>query len=430
MGASTSEVRPESRLRRTLAPLRASDGFRNYFLAQATSNIGTRMQMAGTAWLVLEVTGSSTRMGVVLAVEVLPLVLLAPLAGRYVDRGSARRTAVVTQVLLAAAVLGLAVAGWRESFTGIVVLSALFGVVAAFDGVARQVLVVEMVPRDALQSALSLNAVSANGSAFVGPAVAGVLIAALGAPWCFVVNALTFLLVARILTTRGVVDSAAAGREAPAPTDVAPDAEPPDAEPAGVVSALRDRAVALPLLAVALVSALTYEFPITLPLLVTSVYEEGAVSYGLLMTASGVGAVLGGLKLAGDRPDSPYALPVAALGLGACVALTALTTSLATGLLALAATGAFSTQFLAVAGARVFSDLAPGLRGRVSGLWQVAATGTTLVGAPLVGAIADAAGVRWALWVGAAAAVAGALVTLPARPRTTTPPAPTRRDED
>lgn len=386
-----------TRLHRTLSSVETSRGFRRYFLAQFASNVGTRLQMAATAWLVLEMTGSSLQMGLILAAEVVPILVLAPIAGRLVDHYSARRIAIITQSLLATIVFGFVLAGAAGSYVMIVVLSILFGSIAAFDGVARQTLVVELVPAEALQSAFSLNAVSANGSAFIGPAIAGVLIAAVGAPWCFALNAVTFIAVAVVIGT--LPASAGQGNRESAPG-------------ASFVASLKYVCVVpillASLLSVALVSALTYEFPITLPLLVSEEYGDAATSYGLLLAASGLGAIAGGLKTAGDNPDSRKALPLAALGLSLGVVAIAFTGNVWWGVAALFVTGAFSTRFLALASTRVFAHVPGYMRGRVSSLWQIATVGTTVVGGPLVGALADAHGARVALLVGAGAAFAGA----------------------
>lgn len=401
-----------SRLTATFSTLVESRGFRAYYLAQFASNIGTRMQMAGTAWYVLALTGSPTQTGLILAAEVLPLVLLSSVAGRFVDGRSAKRVTVVTQMLLALTVAGIAAAAWLNSFPAIAALSIVFGTVAAFDGVARQTFMVELIPQPHLRNAMALNSVSANGSALIGPAVAGFAIAWVGAAWCFVANGLTFVLVALVIAT------------VKSPGDPATEAaRPPQASTTfreGLQFVWRIPAARSALVMAALVAAFTYEFPITLPLLAQAGFGDGAVAYGIMLSASGVGSIVGGLKLAGDAGERRFALPLSALGLGVTVLVTAVSPNVWFALAALFFVGALSSQFISLASTALFNDLPNHYRGRASALWQLATVGTTAIGGPVVGLIASAVGPRWSLAVGGAAAILAALVGFLAPPRTAT----------
>jgi len=396
-GLATSE-----RFTATFASLLDGSQFRRYFLAQFVSNIGTRMQMAGTAWLVLVMTDSPVQMGTVLAAEVLPIIALGPLAGKYVDRYEPRFITICTQLALALVVSGIALAAWSESYVGIVALSLAFGIVAAIDGIARNAVAVAMIEPGSFRNAMALNSVSANGSALVGPAVAGLAIGTLGAPWCFMINAGTFVGVAAALATIHAFPNP--GQRASRGSAASPRHALRYLKSAGTT---RDA-----LIMTALIATFTYEFPITLPLLTMDELRGDALGYGILLSASGLGAILGGLQLAGNSKARPTSTGTAALSLGACVLALAVSPSMLIALVIVVFVGASSSRFIALAMTQLFADLPPDLRGRVSSFWQMATVGTTLLGGPAMGLLASALDARWALAVGAAAAIAAGTLGL------------------
>lgn len=225
------------------------------------------------------------------------------------------------------------------------------------------------------------------------------MITSVGAPWCFIVNAITFILVALAISGIGSTNFRAERSRVPKMASYG----------TAWSLVLTTPAVGAALLSGALISAFTYEFPVTLPLLTSDVYGAGPESYGVLLAVSGAGSILGGLKAAGDVVGR-WSLPISASVLGACVLATAFTPSLMWGLATLFLTGAVSTQFITVASSMLFAGAPQHLRGRLSAFWQMASMGTTVLGGPLIGYFADAYGVQFALGVGAAAALCGGLL--------------------
>jgi MFS family permease len=188
--------------RRTFAAL-AVPNYRRYFVGQATSLIGTWMQSAAQAWLVLSLTGSAAALGLIVALQALPVLLLAPYGGVVADRVDKRRLMVALQTAmgLQALALGLLTLSGSARLWEIALLAVALGVNNAFENPARQAFVLEMVGAGVVRNAVSLNAVQVNVARAVGPAVAGVLIATVGAGPCFLINAASFAAVVASLVT-------------------------------------------------------------------------------------------------------------------------------------------------------------------------------------------------------------------------------------
>src|SRR6202451_35063 len=209
----TAEARPAAEAGRSFGPLR-SRPFRLYFIGQVVSASGTFLQQTAIGWLVLERTGSPSDLGLVLAAGGIPSLLLGPWGGAVADRVDLRKLLVVTQTLyclLAALLWALAVAG-EANVAALVAIGVAGGVVQIADSPARQAFVSRLVPPDDLASAVSLNGVVVNSARVVGPALAGVLIVAVGTTICFGINALSYLAVIAVLL---VIRARQAGGPAP-----------------------------------------------------------------------------------------------------------------------------------------------------------------------------------------------------------------------
>src|SRR5437588_12520860 len=177
--------------------------YRRYYAGQAISLIGTWMQMTAQAWLVLTLTHSSTALGLVMALQTLPVLLLTPYGGVVADRGDKRRIMVALQSAMGAQalVLGLLTVTGQVRVWEIGLLALLLGVNNAFENPARQSFMLELVGTDHLRNAVSLNSVLVNVARTAGPAVAGILIATAGEGVCFLVNAASFAAVVGSLVT-------------------------------------------------------------------------------------------------------------------------------------------------------------------------------------------------------------------------------------
>ena len=374
--------------------------YRKFFLGQAVSLAGTWMQSVALAWLVLQLTGSATWLGLVIALQTLPILLLGPYAGVLVDRVDKRRLLVGTQTAAAVQALLMGVLTVRGDITTawVLGLSLALGLVNTLDNPARQSFIREMVPGHLVRNAVTLNSVVVNASRAVGPAIGGVLIATLGVGTCFLVNAASF---AAVIVAYLTMDPAALRRSEPTP-------RAPRQLRDGLSYVRRTRDLFVPLVMMAMVGTLTYEFQVSLPALATQTFGEGATSLGWITSAMGVGAVVGGLVSASRHTTGIRPLVLSSAAFGTSTALTAISPTVQVAAASLLLVGASSVWFLSVGNATLQMTAAPQMRGRVMALWAVAFLGTTPVGGPVIGWIAEHASPRWALGVGAAAALAAA----------------------
>ena len=378
----------------------ANPNFRLYFGGQAVSRIGTWMQMIAQSWLVLTLTGSSVLLGLVVALQALPVLLLGPYGGVVADRVDKRRLMIALQSVMgvqALALGALTIAG-EIRFWEIAVLAAVLGANNAFEMPARQAFMLELVGPERLRNAVTLNAVMVNVARTVGPAVAGLLIAAAGEGICFLVNAVSFVAVVAsllALDTSGIAASPPASRSRGQLRD-------------GVRYVRGTPELVLPLVLMAIVGTLTYEFSVTLPVLARRSLGLGAEGFGYMTAAMGAGAVVGGLVVAARGRTGSRPLVVAVAFFGVFVLAAALAPSFALELAALVLVGAASVSFVSVANSTLQLGSAPHMRGRVMGLWAVAFQGSTPIGGPLIGWIISLTDARAALAVGGVAALGAA----------------------
>ena len=398
---------PAQVARRGIGTFRALSrrNFRLYFIGQIISNSGTWMQTVAQSWLVLELTKSGLALGLVSAAQFLPILLLSPLAGVYVDRTDKRRLLVFTQSAFALIALGLGVLVLAKlvALWMVFALAALMGIVNAIDTPARQSFVIEMVGKEDLANAVSLNAVLMNSARVIGPAIAGAVIYRFGVGPNFIVNAISYVaVIASLLMLRS-------SELMPSPPLQARKGQLRE----GLRYVARTPRLAIPLLIMLVVGTLAYEFQVSLPLLTTLTFHLGAGAYAAITAALGVGAVIGGLVAATYAKPSMRRLAGAALIFGSLMVVAALMPTFYTSLGAVALAGLVSIIFLSTANTLLQITAKPDMRGRVMALYTVAFLGTTPIGAPLVGYIAQHFGGRAGILVGGVATVAaGALGAL------------------
>ena len=388
--------------------------YRRYYGGQAISLIGTWMQMTAQSWLVLTLTHSSTAVGLVIALQTLPVLLLTPYGGVIADRGDKRRIMVALQCAMGvqALILGLLTLTGNVRVWEIGLLALLLGLNNAFENPARQSFMLELVGAEHLRNAVSLNSVLVNVARTIGPAVAGILIATVGESVCFLANAASFVAVVFSLVTMD--------RSALSPSPPAPHARGQLRE--GLEYVRRTPGLAVPLLMMAAVGCLTYEFQVSLPVMASKGLHVGATGFGFMTGAMGVGAVVGGLAIAARGRTGLLPLVLASWSFGIAVALAALAPSLGFELAALALAGAASISFMATGNSTLQLTAEPSMRGRVMSLWFVAFQGSTPIGGPLIGWVMGVLGARAGLGIGALTcilvALAGlvALRRLPGRP--------------
>ena len=379
--------------------------YRLYVGGQAISLVGTWMQMTAQAWLVLSLTHSSTELGVIIALQTLPVLLLAPYGGVIADRVDKRKMMIGLQTAMGvqALILGLLTVTGTVRVWQIGVLAVLLGLNNAFENPSRQSFMLEMVGSDHLRNAVSLNSVMVNVARVLGPAVAGILIATVGEGVCFLVNAASFVAV--------VASLIAMDQSALRPTEPTPRARGQLREGLRYVRGAPE--LALPLLMMAVVGCLTYEFQVSLPVMASRGLHVGADGFGFMTASMGVGAVIGGLMVAARGKTGLRPLVLAASAFGVAMTFATLAPTLAAELVALAFAGGASITFMASGNSTLQLAAAPEMRGRVMALWFVAFQGSTPIGGPIVGWLMAVMGARAGLGLGAvtcfAVALAGAV---------------------
>jgi len=382
----------------------AIPNYRRYIAGQSVSLIGTWMQMAAQSWLVLTLTGSATALGVIVALQTLPVLVLGPYGGVVADRVDKRRLMFGLQIAMGvqALILGVLTVTGGVRLWEIGALAALLGLNNAFENPARQAFMLEMVGAETLRNAVTLNSVIVNVARVIGPALAGLLIASLGEGVCFLVNAASFLAVLASLAT---LDSAAIF---PSP----PSGRAPGQLRQGLRYVRETPQLGVPLAMMALVGALAYEFQVSLPVMAREGLHVGAAGYGFMTAAMGVGAVAGGLVVATRGKTGLPTLVAAASAFGVMLGLAALAPTLPIELVALALVGGASISFMATGNTTLQLNAEPSMRGRVMSLWFVAFQGSTPIGGPIVGWVMAAVGARAGLGLGGVTCLLAAVLGL------------------
>ena len=393
---------PETAPARTLGALRHRN-YRLFFAGQVISTVGTWMQSVAMPWLALQLTHSGLLVGLVLAAQFTPVLLGAPFGGIVADRYRKRNILLVTQSLFTVPSFALfALSGSGHAQYWEVVLAALAtGTINLFDVPARQSFLVEMVGKQDLMNAIALNSSVFNGAAVVGPAVAGVLIAVIGVPLCFLANSVSYL--AAVLALAMMRDLPPAVREQHAQPVLARLAQ-------GFSYARGQPVVGMLLIALAVFSLFAMNRLTLLPLFADQVLFVGPQGFGFLVGSMGLGAMTGALSLAffpqlGGEPRRQ--LWMAAIWVAALLEF-AISRIFAVSLVALFIAGYAQISFLAASNNRIQTMTPDHLRGRVMALYGQALIGVGPLGATQAGLLATLFGAPWAMAIGAS--VAGATI--------------------
>lgn len=387
-------------LRRTFSALSVRN-FRLYFGGQVISVSGAWMQRVAQSWLVLEMTDSGAVVGALTAVQFLPILLFATAGGLVADRMDKRRLLFVTQSLAAtiALTLGTLVLTGVVEIWMVFLLALALGLVGSVDNPTRQAFVMEMVGRSKLANAVALNQVLVNSARIAGPAVGGLLIVTVGIGWCFVLNAFSYLF---FITAIKLMHSEDFDRVDPERKDRGQVRE-------AIRYVSKHPVLRSTLVMSAIIGLFAYEFEVVLPLLARFTFGGDADTFGALFAAMGVGAVLGGLLVANRGRASPRAIVYAALAMGTAIGLTALAPNVWVAYPTLFCVGVCSSAFLTLSNSVLQLESSPQMRGRVVGMRATAILGARPLGAPIVGFIGEHLGPRFALGLGAAAAIGVAI---------------------
>ena len=387
---------------------RSFEGF-NYRVWAAgalVSNVGTWMQRTAQDWLVL--TGlthhDASAVGLVMALQFGPSLLLLPWTGFAADHLDRRKLLVATQAAAGALALALAILTLAGSVRlwQVYGIALLLGCVTAFDAPARQTFVAELVGEAGLSNAVALNSTSFNAARMVGPAIAGLLIAALGTGWVFLINAASF---AAVLCSLGLLRT----RDLH-PRHRAARTRGSFAEGFAYVARRADlRAILLMLF---LIGTFGLNFPIFISTMSVTVFHGGAGQYGLLSSTMAVGTIAGALLAARRAAPGFWILLYGAGCFGTGMTLAALAPTYWLFGAALVVVGIAALTFTTATNSLMQLSTDPAMRGRVMAIRIGIALGGTPIGAPLVGWVANRFGPRWALGVGAVSGFAAALIAV------------------
>jgi MFS family permease len=378
--------------------------YRLYFAGQLISTTGTWMQSIAQAWLVLQITGSGVALGVTVALQFLPVLLVGAWGGLVADRVDKRRLLVATQAAagVLALVLGTVTALGVVQLWMIYVLALGLGAVNALDNPARRAFVVEMVGDEHVSNAVSLSSAMFMAARVIGPAIAGLVIAGFGVSWCFFANGVSYS--AAVIAFLAMRENEFFAVE-PVPKRKGQLRE-------GLRYAWSTPALRLVLVLTAVIGTLAFNFQVVLPLLAKQTFSGGADTLGVLYASMSIGSVIGALVSAHEARATRRFVLGAALAFGAALVAAALAPTFAVELLVLVPVGAAGIAFTAMANGVLQTETAPEMRGRVAALFTVAFLGSTPIGGPIIGWVSQQLGPRAGLWVGAVATLAVTVVAI------------------
>jgi MFS family permease len=372
--------------------------YRLYFAGQLISTTGTWMQSIAQAWLVLQITGSGVALGLTVALQFTPVLLVGAWGGLVADRVDKRRLLIGTQA--AAGVLALLLGA--VTVLGVVQLWMIFvlalglGAVNALDNPARRAFVVEMVGTEHVSNAVSLSSAMFMAARVIGPAIAGLVIAGLGVSWCFFANGVSYS--AAVLAFVAMRQNEFFAVE-PVPKRKGQLRE-------GLRYAWSTPALRLVLVLTAVIGTLAFNFQVVLPLLAKETFSGGAETLGVLYAFMSIGSVIGALISAHEAQATRRFVLGAALAFGAALVVAAFAPTLGLELLVLVPVGAAGIAFTAMSNGVIQTECAPEMRGRVAALFTVAFLGSTPIGGPIIGWVSQQVGPRAGLWVGGVATLA------------------------
>jgi MFS family permease len=389
-----------------------SRGYRIYLTGQSLANTGSWMQSIAQDWLIFSLTHSSTAVGVTMALQFGPMLLLGLHAGAVADRLPKRRILLITQLLNAVATAGLAVitiGGWARP-ADVYGFAFAVGLIFAFDAPARQAFVTEVVPPAQLRAAISMNAAVFQATRLIGPAIASVLIASVGTGWVFALNAACYL-------------GPTAGLLLLRPSDLRP-VPPLRREPGAVREAaryvLRHPDVGWTIFLVGMLGCFGLNFPIVMTAMAKA-FHGNASTYGLFNIILAAGSSAGALLAGAARRPRVRAIVACGAAFGVLEVTAAVMPGLAAFLPVIAIMGFVNLLFQAMANAYVQLAVDPQMRGRVMGLYMLVFVGGTPFGAPLIGWVTSRFGARAGMIacgaIPAVAAVAVAVALVRARRR-------------
>lgn len=375
--------------------------FRLFFSGQIISQVGNWLTLVAQTLLVLKLTDSGIALGVLAAAQFAPILILGPFGGLIADRSDKRKLLLIVQTIAMAQSFALAALAFTGNppVTAIYAVALVGGLTMAFDNPARRSFVVEMVPSDSINNAVSLNSAIMTSSRVVGPALAGVLVVTVGFGWAFLVDGLSYIAVLIALWMLRTDELH--------PAPVTPKAKGQVREGLRYARSVPDLWV--PLIMMAVVGTLAYNFQVVFPLFTTRDLGGDASTFTWLFSVVSVGALVGALATARRKVIDIRVVSLSAVAYGAALALMTFAPSSAVAFPLGLLVGLGSIAFLTASTAIVQIQSAPEFRGRVLALQAMVFLGSTPIGGPIVGWICEQFGARYGIAVGAAAAIGAGL---------------------
>ena len=395
------ELEDTSRIPQMLRALRHRN-FQLFFSGQLISLIGTWMDNIAEAWLVYRLTGSSLLLGTVAFAGQIPVFLLAPIGGMVADRWNRRRVVIATQAssMVLAGILAVLTLTRRVTVWEVVVLAALMGAVNAFDIPARQAFLVDMVGREDLMNGIALNSSMFNGARVIGPSIAGILVASIGEGWCFAANSISYIAVIIGLLLMHV-------NRAPVETMRV---SPFEHIVEGFRFVWNTGPIRALLLLLGLVSLVAMPYSVLMPIFAAKILHGNARTLGVLMGATGVGALGGALTLASRTGVKGLGrwVAVACASFGTFLILFSLSRWYLLSVALLVPVGFAMMVQMASSNTLIQAMVPDRLRGRAMAVYSMMFMGMAPMGALLSGWSADHLGAQWTLAIGGVGAIVGA----------------------
>ena len=380
--------------------------FRVFFVGQAISQAGTWLQFIAQALLVLSLTDSGVALGIVTACQFLPVLFFGAWAGVISDRADKRKLMLVTQsfMMVFAFALGLLVLTHHETVNWVYLLAGLTGAANAFDNPSRRVMITELVSEEDMANAVSLNSALITGSRVIGPALAAWLISGVGIAWCFVANGASFV---AVLVALVMINPAELHLNERVPKQKGQIRE-------GFLYVWRDDDLRLAMAVMGVVATLSFNWNVVLPLLAVHTFHGTANTYAFITTVFSVGSLVGSLWIARRQTMTVAFLARTSVAFGVASGLIAVAPNPVTAAAAAAVAGATGIAFLSATMTTLQLGSIPAMRGRVMALYSILFLGSTPIGGPLSGWIAQEFDTRLAIWMGALAAAASGIVAVAA----------------
>lgn len=401
--AAAAGIEDRSRFRDMVRSLKHRN-FQLFFSGQMISLVGTWMDNIAEAWLVYRLTGSSLLLGTVAFAGQIPIFLLGPIGGLVADRFDRRSIIVATQTssMILAFILAFLTLTKRVTVWEVILLASLMGVVNAFDVPARQSFLVEMVGREDLMNAIALNSSMFNSARVIGPSVAGILVASIGEGWCFFANAVSYIAVIAGLMMMRVQRSSIEEH----------DASPLEHIMEGFRFVRNTAPIRTLLLLTGGISIVALPYSVLMPIFAARVLHGNARTLGVLMGATGVGALLGALALASRTKLQGLArlVAISCASFGTSLILFSLSRHYPLSVLLLVPVGFFVMVQMAATNTLIQAMVPDRLRGRTMAVYSMMFLGMSPIGALLSGTVADRIGAPWTVAIGGMGAIVGGAI--------------------